>query len=556
MQLTVVGGFGLGVSFFVDRAPDAGETLSVTAVGTAAHGTVTLVGGVVRYTPAADYFGADLFTYTLSDGNGGAATGSVALTVTPVNDNPTANPDSLTVAEDAAATAVPVLLNDSFAPDVGETLVVTAVGTASHGTVALVAGVVRYAPAADYNGPDSFAYTIGDGNGGTATGTASVTVTPVNDPPTAVPDTVTLDEDAGATAVDVLANDTTDAGETLTITAVTQPSNGTAAISGGRIVYSPRAGFHGTDSFGYTITDGNGGTASALVTVSVTAPLPTPVDVVAVGADVGSRVRVVRTDRQEILADFEAFPGFQGGVTVAMGDFTGDGVPDLAVGAGPGGGPVVKLYDGALLSRGPDAALITTFNAFLPSLRGGVTVAAGDVNGDGRADLVVGAGPGGGPHVKVVSATELKNLDGDGLPRNLLASFFAYAAGFTGGVRVAAGDVTGDGRADVVTGAGIGGTPHVKIYDGTSFAEINSFYAYAARFAGGKSVPGVRGHGCEGEWRRCKACRKNGGGDQRGGDMTWHDVGSVAASRPGVESARMLACWIRKEVCSRRSPKA
>ncbi len=82
-----------------------------------ANGTVTLVAGVVSYTPNANYFGTDSFTYTVSDGNGGTATATVNVTVTAVNDNPTAITTAITVAEDSGATVVNVLANDSFAPD-------------------------------------------------------------------------------------------------------------------------------------------------------------------------------------------------------------------------------------------------------------------------------------------------------------------------------------------------------------------------------------------------------------------------------------------------------
>ncbi len=113
---------------------------------------------------------------------------------------------------------------------------------------------------------------MSDGNGGTDTATVTVTVTAVNDPPVAVNDSVTVAEDSGATVVDVLANDSIapDAGETLTVTAVTQPANGTVTLVGGVVSFTPAANFNGTTSFTYTISDGNGGTATATVTVTVT----------------------------------------------------------------------------------------------------------------------------------------------------------------------------------------------------------------------------------------------------------------------------------------------
>ena len=102
-----------------------GDTLSVTATTQGAHGAVTLVSGVVRYTPAANYAGPDSFTYTIGDGNGGTDTGTVTVTVTPVNDTPVAVNDTATVAEDSAASAAPCWPTTPDA-DTGTTLTVTA----------------------------------------------------------------------------------------------------------------------------------------------------------------------------------------------------------------------------------------------------------------------------------------------------------------------------------------------------------------------------------------------------------------------------------------------
>jgi hypothetical protein len=174
-----------------------------------------------------------------------------------------------------------------------------------------------------------------------------------------------------------------------------------------------------------------------------------------------------------LLSSFFAFgPSFSGGVRVAVGDVNGDGTPDLIAAAGPGGGPHVKVFNGI------QGNLLSSFFAFDASFKGGVYVAAGDVNGDGRADIITGAGPGGGPHVKVFNAVQ----------GNLLQSFFAFAAGFNGGVRVAAGDVNGDGRADVVAGAGPGGGPHVKVFSGVQGNLLHSFFAFDPGFQGGVNV--------------------------------------------------------------------
>jgi hypothetical protein len=98
------------------------------------------------------------------------------------------------------------------------------------------------------------------------------------------------------------------------------------------------------------------------------------------------------------------------------------------------------------------------------------------VNGDGRADIITGAGAGGGPHVAVFSGANLQ----------LLASFFAYDPFFPGGVNVAAGDVDGDGHADIITGAGPGGGPHVAVFSGASLQLLASFFAYDPFFFRGR----------------------------------------------------------------------
>ncbi len=258
-------------------APETGETLTITAVTQPANGTVVITGGGngLTFQPAADFFGVTTFTYTVSDGNGGTDTATVTVTVTPVNDTPTANDDVATVAEDAGATAVAVLANDSIAPDTGETLTITAVTQPANGTVVITGGGtgLTFQPAAGFSGITTFTYTVSDGNGGTDTATVTVTVEPGNAPPDAADDVATVDEDDPATAIDVLANDSTapDVGETLTITAVTQPGSGTVVITGGGtgLTYQPDADFHGTDTFTYTVSDGNGGFDTATVTVTV-----------------------------------------------------------------------------------------------------------------------------------------------------------------------------------------------------------------------------------------------------------------------------------------------
>jgi VCBS repeat protein/FG-GAP repeat protein len=159
-------------------------------------------------------------------------------------------------------------------------------------------------------------------------------------------------------------------------------------------------------------------------------------------------------------------------VRVAVGDVNGDGEADVIVGAGSGGGPHIKIFDGE------DGTLIREFFAFDASFHGGLFVAAGDINGDGFDDVIVGAGDSGGPHVRVFS----------GADGTILRELFAFDAGFRGGVRVASGDVNGDGFDDIIVGAGIGGGPHVKVISGADGTLLNQFFAFNAGFRGGVFV--------------------------------------------------------------------
>jgi len=201
----------------------------------------------------------------------------------------------------------------------------------------------------------------------------------------------------------------------------------------------------------------------------------------------GPHVRVIKRNPNGSLEELTSFfaydPNFRGGVHVAAGDVDGDGRADIITGAGAGGGPHVRVF-----KRDPNGSLaeLTGFFAYTPVFTGGVYVAAGDVDGDGLADIVTGAGPGGGPHVRAFK----RNSNGSLAE---LTGFFAYDPAFRGGVRVATADVDGDGRADIITGAGPGGGPHVRVItrgtDG-SLSELTGFFAYAPSFAGGVFVAG------------------------------------------------------------------
>ncbi|HVR66437.1 MAG TPA: cadherin-like domain-containing protein, partial [Verrucomicrobiae bacterium] len=235
-----------------------GDSLTVTGA-TALHGAVTInANGTLTYTPVGNYNGGDTISYTISDGKGGTASGSVAVTVAAVNDGPVAAGDKAATNEDTAVT-VNVLGNDSDVD--GDKLSVTA-ASAGHGTVTVNAdGTLTYKGDANFNGNDTITYSISDGHGGTASSTVAVTVNAVNDGPVAGADKAMVNED-GAVTVDVLGNDSDVDGDKLTVTGAAA-GHGTVTVNAdGTLTYTPNANYSGGDTITYSVSDGKGGSDS------------------------------------------------------------------------------------------------------------------------------------------------------------------------------------------------------------------------------------------------------------------------------------------------------
>ena len=247
------------------------------------------------------------------------------------------------------------------------------------------------------------------------------------------------------------------------------------------------------------------------------------------GADAGGGplVRVFDFLNGNTIANFQAYDAaFRGGVRVATGDVNGDGIADIITAPGFGGGPVIRVFDGATFQ------MIAQFNAYDSSFRGGVYIAVGDINGDGRDEIITGAGEGGGPHVKVFSVSGT----GANISVSQSVQFMAYDSAFRGGVRVAAADFNNDGFDDIVTGAGLGGGPHVKVFDlqqpaNGSFALITQFMAFDAELprrrlcGGGQPRPRRRERRRHPRHRgRTRRRRKHREGLQRRGLLAAHAV--------------------------------
>ena len=257
-------------------------------------------------------------------------------------------------------------------------------------------------------------------------------------------------------------------------------------------------------------------------------------DLIAGASDGPGIVRVLSGASGVPLWTSLVFPAsFHGGVRVAAGDVNGDGYADIIVGSGPGDPGTVKVFNGLTHDE------LRSMTPYPAAFTGGIYVAAGDVNGDGYADVITGAGEGGGPHVVVF----------DGRTGAVLRGFYAYPAAFSGGVRVAAGDVTGDGRADIITAPGPGGGGVVHIFDGVTGLPVGSPIVSQAPATNGLfiSTPCREPHGD----------RRAGAGHHRASRRIsgW----AFRKGRPGLVSTRSTSGptrWVRVRRCSSERPRS
>ena len=284
----------LGNDDDVDR-DNEGDALTIFGVSNVDNGSVSIINSdtELRFTPDHDWFGTEIFTYTVQDENGARVDAQVEVTVNPVNDAPLiSNVSNQTITEDSTTGALSFSVTD--VDNVAGTLQVTA--TTSNGTVIPLSGIVlggsgsartvTVTPAADMNTwneatslhePVTITLTVSDGSL-TANDTFDITVTPLNDGPLAVNDSDTVAED-GSKVVDVLANDEDvdldNEGDDLIITGLSGVDNAivTIAPDGKSITFAPDLHWNGTEVFTYTIKDqsGTGLESSAEVTMTVTA---------------------------------------------------------------------------------------------------------------------------------------------------------------------------------------------------------------------------------------------------------------------------------------------
>ncbi|WP_261887319.1 Ig-like domain-containing protein [Vibrio aerogenes] len=280
-----------------------GDTVTAVQKTAPSHGSISISGTTITYTPATGYSGSDSFELTFSDGNGYSSDKTITVTVNAASHNSGNNSGSSSGSNsgsNSGGTTAPVnnapvitlssaLITDedssgtvsfSYTDADGDTVTAFVKTAPQHGSLGVSGTTITYTPAADYSGSDHFVLTLGDGNGYTSDRTVNVTVNPVNDVPVANDDTsLTFTANAAGTyTLDVLANDTDADDDALQIVWVT-PGSGRAVIQGNTVVLTTET--TGTFTLKYGISDGNGGTDSASVTVVIVssdalAPIVTP----------------------------------------------------------------------------------------------------------------------------------------------------------------------------------------------------------------------------------------------------------------------------------------
>ncbi|MBI3597589.1 MAG: tandem-95 repeat protein, partial [Nitrospirae bacterium] len=382
------------------------------AVGTApAHGTLGTITGTtctpsgggasctadVIYTPAANYNGPDSFTFTVNDGSLTSTAATVSLTITPVNDPPAANAQSVTTTEDAAVT---ITLSATDIDSAGLTFAIA--GAPTHGTLGSIGtptctpsgpgtsctADVIYTPAANYNGPDSFTFTVNDGSLTSTAATVSITVTAVNDPPVANAQSVTTAED---TAAVITLSGTDIDSPSLTFAVGTAPTHGTLGTIGtpsctpsglgssctAQVTYTPSLNYNGPDSFTFTVNDGSLTSTAATVTLTIT-PVNDP--------PVANAQSVTTTEDTAVIITLSATDVDNAGLTFVVvaapthGTLGSFGTPTCTPSGGGANCTATVTYTPTLTYNGPDSFTFKTNDGVLDSNIATVTLTVTAVN--------------------------------------------------------------------------------------------------------------------------------------------------------------------------------
>jgi VCBS repeat-containing protein len=247
--------------------------IEIKSVEAPNHGTAVITGTMIRYTPAEDYSGDDRFTYTISDRDGDESSAIVSIQITAINDAPQAVEDSYTLDEDGVLSiAKPGVLENDLDVD-SSSLTFVLIETTVHGTLnTSTDGSFTYTPEENYYGEDSFTYQASDGSKSSNTVVVTLIIEPVDDPPTATPDSYSIlaEPELVVSAPGVLGNDLDPDGDKLTAVLDQRPANGTLDFSAqGGFTYTPASGFEGVDTFTYWVEDGVSRSKSVEVQIEV-----------------------------------------------------------------------------------------------------------------------------------------------------------------------------------------------------------------------------------------------------------------------------------------------
>ena len=288
------------VSIVLTGADVDGDSLTFNVLTQPANGVLTGTAPNLTYTPSADFNGTDSFTFEVNDGILSSAPQTVSIVVAPINDAPTADPASVSINEDGSAI---VTLTGSD-PD-GDTLTFNVLTPPANGVLTGTAPNLTYTPNSDFNGTDSFTFEVTDGTTSSSPQTVTITITAINDAPTADALSITLDEDSSASVT--LTGADVD-GDTISFTVLTQPVNGVLTGTAPNLTYTPSADFNGTDSFTYITNDGVLDSQVATVSITVNpvndAPIITSSAVLTANVDELYNYTVVATDIDDVSLTF------------------------------------------------------------------------------------------------------------------------------------------------------------------------------------------------------------------------------------------------------------
>ena len=372
----------IDVASLISDVETADAGLTVTASVSPSEGTVSVLGTVITFTPAANFNGAASISYTVSDGGPLSDTGTIAVTVAAANDAPVAVASTLSASEDAASVQITLSASDVDAGDAvtsftlgtlpasgtfySDAALTVTVGTGSVLTATGGAATIYFKPNANLNGPVTFNYTASDGDNSSAPATVTINVAAVNDAPVAVNGILSANEDGGPVMIDVasLISDVETADAGLTVTASVPVSQGTVSVLGTVITFTPAANFNGAAAISYTVSDGTL-SDTATIAVTVTAEDDAPAAVTQTVTGVEDQVLEGRVTATDIDGGAATFSG--SGTTANGGAYTvnADGS---------------YTYTPALNFNGTDSFTFQVSNGSDPATSGTVNITIGAVN--------------------------------------------------------------------------------------------------------------------------------------------------------------------------------